>query len=217
MAHAHNVMIRQLNSMYLQAPYVKEEADQHDLCQYAVFWKDFLHHHHDLEETVYFPDIERITGVKGIMEENVSQHAEFTPGLDEFGRYVQDCLDKKQTFDSRKFTGLIDAFGPKLATHLAEEVGTLVELGKYDIQAVKKSYNALEAEAQKVSKTKVLPLVCGARDVTYEGGCTWPRFPFFVPYMIDWMFTGEYKSVWRFNPSTIHGKPRPLHFLPKDA
>jgi hypothetical protein len=42
MANAHNIMIRQLNSMYLQAPYVKLKEDQKDLCQYAVFWKDFL-------------------------------------------------------------------------------------------------------------------------------------------------------------------------------
>ncbi len=38
MANAHNAMIRALNSMYLQAPYVKKEADIHDLCLYAEFW-----------------------------------------------------------------------------------------------------------------------------------------------------------------------------------
>jgi hypothetical protein len=42
MANTHNIMIRQLNSMYLQAPHVTLEADQLDLAQYAAFFKDFL-------------------------------------------------------------------------------------------------------------------------------------------------------------------------------
>lgn len=42
MANTHNVMIRQLNAMYLQAPHVTLEQDKLDLCQYAVFWQEFL-------------------------------------------------------------------------------------------------------------------------------------------------------------------------------
>jgi hypothetical protein len=42
MANTHNVIIRQMNSMYLQAPHVKLEADQLDLCQYAVFFQESL-------------------------------------------------------------------------------------------------------------------------------------------------------------------------------
>lgn len=38
MALAHNGLLRGLNSMYLQAPHVKLEADIYDLCTYAGFW-----------------------------------------------------------------------------------------------------------------------------------------------------------------------------------
>lgn len=38
MALAHNAMIRSLNSMYLQAPYLKSDEDGRDLIQYAKFW-----------------------------------------------------------------------------------------------------------------------------------------------------------------------------------
>jgi hypothetical protein len=37
-ANAHNMLIRCLNSIYLQAPYVKEEGDIQDLLQYSLFW-----------------------------------------------------------------------------------------------------------------------------------------------------------------------------------
>ena len=29
-------------------------------------------------------------------------------------------------------------------------------------------------------------------------------------------FSGKYRLVWRFNPSTVYGQPRPLVFLSKD-
>jgi hypothetical protein len=38
MVLAHNAMIRSLNAMYLQAPYLKSEADSGDLLLYAKFW-----------------------------------------------------------------------------------------------------------------------------------------------------------------------------------
>jgi hypothetical protein len=50
-----------------------------------------------------------------------------------------------------------------------------------------------------------------------KGGTRGPGFPFFVPYMVDYLFGGKYRSVWRFNPSTMTGYPRPLHFLAEGA
>ncbi len=38
MANSHNAMIRALNSIYLQAPYVKSKEDKHDLLLYTTFW-----------------------------------------------------------------------------------------------------------------------------------------------------------------------------------
>jgi hypothetical protein len=38
MVLAHNAMIRSLNAMYLQAPYLKSDADSGDLLIYAKFW-----------------------------------------------------------------------------------------------------------------------------------------------------------------------------------
>ncbi|KAK7179915.1 hemerythrin hhe cation binding domain-containing protein [Paraphaeosphaeria sporulosa] len=42
------------------------------------------HHHHDTEEQQFFPEIEQIAGIVGLMEANVEQHRAFTPGFEAF-------------------------------------------------------------------------------------------------------------------------------------
>src|SRR4051794_36167439 len=73
MALGHNVLIRGLNSIYLQAPNISAE-DAADFISYAKCWHEILHAHHTMEETVLFPAIEAKTGEKGIMDGNVEQH-----------------------------------------------------------------------------------------------------------------------------------------------
>jgi hypothetical protein len=214
MANVHNMMLRQLNSMYLQAPHVSIPADQADLCQYAVFWHETLHAHHQLEENGMFPAIDEITGEKGIMERNVSQHHEFTPAMDAFGQYASDVLAGKKTYDGKTFVGLIDAFGPALAKHLTEEIQTLLALGKYDAKKLKAAYMRFEVEARSAPKAVLFPMCVSSVDVDYEGGNTWPNLPFFFVFAIDWYFQKKHQSVWRFSPCDMHGHKRPLLFLP---
>ena len=77
--------------MYLQAPLIKP-ADYKDFIQYALCWYEVLGgiltldpcfqsyelkpnpaHHHSEEEHL-FPQIEALTGEKGIMDQNIEQH-----------------------------------------------------------------------------------------------------------------------------------------------
>jgi hypothetical protein len=67
-ACSHNGMIRALNSIYQQRIQVSSPADIADLVKYTQFWCDWIHHHHRSEETLFFPEIERFTGVKGSVE-----------------------------------------------------------------------------------------------------------------------------------------------------
>lgn len=73
MALAHNVIIRGLNSIYLQAPHLKP-SDHSSFISYCKCWAELLDEHHDMEESVFFPEIERITGKVEIMDVNVEQH-----------------------------------------------------------------------------------------------------------------------------------------------
>jgi hemerythrin-like domain-containing protein len=142
MANAHNGLIRSLNSLYLQAPYVTEEADIQDMLQFAIFWESWIEEHHLGEEKFFFPDVARITGQKDIMNINIEQHHAFLPGMQAFLGYVKECRKENdvQKFSRVKFLQLIDSFGPLLAKHLADEIETLLGLEKYDIKAVKKAY-----------------------------------------------------------------------------
>lgn len=63
-------------------------------------------------------------------------------------------------------------------------------------------------------KHKVLPFGLGANDRTFDGGKhNFPNFPFFVPYMVNWIYGWKYRRVWRFSPCDVYGKPRELMFV----
>lgn len=47
MALAHNGLLRTLNSIYNQAPYVRLDSDIHDLLQYSIFWVDWIEGNQD--------------------------------------------------------------------------------------------------------------------------------------------------------------------------
>ena len=101
-----------------------------------------MHHHHDAEELDFFPNIEQITGVKGIMERNIEQHRAFTPGFDQFHEYARTCLPKD--YDGAKLKSLIEAFAQPLTQHLHDEIETLRALDQYDSERVRQAYKRLE-------------------------------------------------------------------------
>ena len=101
-----------------------------------------MHHHHDAEEAVFFPSIENVAGVTGIMERSIEQHRAFTPGFEAFDSYSRTCLPKN--FDAEKLRGLIDAFAKPLHRHLKDEIETLRGLDKYDSEEIRKAYKKFE-------------------------------------------------------------------------
>ena len=101
-----------------------------------------MHHHHDAEEEIFFPEIELISGVQGIMERNKEQHREFTPGFDSFQEYARTCPPRD--YDGQKLRDLIDAFAEPLTRHLHDEIETLRALDKYDSGRVRQAYRRLE-------------------------------------------------------------------------
>lgn len=144
MALAHNGILRGLNSIYLQATHIPREDLEtvRDFLIYCQCWCESIHHHHDAEEDIFFPSIETITNVKGIMERNVEQHRAFTPGFDAFLEYARTCPPKE--YDGEKIKSLIEAFAESLTQHLTEEVDTLRHLDKYDSARIRKAYDVFE-------------------------------------------------------------------------
>ena len=101
-----------------------------------------MHHHHDAEETVFFPSIELITDVQGIMERNVEQHRAFTPGFDLFHEYSRTCLP--EDYDGRKINSLVENFAEPLTQHLYDEIETLRGLDIYDSGRIRQAYRRFE-------------------------------------------------------------------------
>lgn len=101
-----------------------------------------MHHHHDAEEKAFFPDIESISGVEGLMESNVEQHRAFTPGFEAFEGYCRNV--KPEEFDGQKLRSLVEGFAEPLVKHLHDEIETLRALGKYDSGRVREAYQRFE-------------------------------------------------------------------------
>lgn len=126
----HNIIIRGLNSIYLQAPTISN-ADEKAFLQYISVWQRFLHLHHSHEEDHLFDAIEQIVGEKNLMDDNVHQHHVFEAGVTEFKAFVDECLAGKRQYDAVEVIRIIDGFGSALVQHLQDEIPTLIALRRF--------------------------------------------------------------------------------------
>jgi hypothetical protein len=227
----HNIIIRGLNSIYLQAPHVKPK-DYADFIGYCLCWSDVLHTHHHCEETIAFPEIEKSSGVKGIMDANVHQHGEysscplsrtraycaleaFSSGVKDYQTYLLDVKSSPATFSGSRLCEIIDAFATILLTHLSEEIPTLLSLSKFgdkiDMDNIwEKDGKAAVGMSDKTAGLAFFFLNC---DTTFEGG-KWAAFPP-IPRPIRWVFTHictwPNRAYWKFASCDYSGKPQDLY------
>jgi hemerythrin-like domain-containing protein len=142
MSLAHNTFIRNLNSIYLQAPNIILPLDIRDFLIFCQTFIETIHHHHKSEEKYFFPAIEEYTGLKGLMEVNVHQHEAFEPGFDKFTEYVGAVTPEE--FDGKKLIKIIDSFGEVLTEHLNDEINTLLGLEEYGGEKLRAAWDFLE-------------------------------------------------------------------------
>ncbi|OAA59903.1 hemerythrin HHE cation binding domain-containing protein [Niveomyces insectorum RCEF 264] len=222
MACIHNCLLRGLNSIYLQAPYVAP-AEHRAFANYAFNWAELVRIHHGGEEAHIFPVIEKIVGEPGAMQGNVDQHAAFHDGLEQYTAYTADCAAGRTPFDGAHLVELIDSFAPALVQHLRDEVPTLDSLRRFDGKpGVDKLKGAILTEAGKSMKscgpvTSSVWLIVNL-DVNFEGG-RWTQFPpapGFLLFLIRHVFYWVHTSWWKFAPCDRHGTMRPLYAVPSE-
>ena len=214
MAHIHNCLLRCLNAIYVQAPNVSSPQDIKDLLQLVSLWHDEIEHHHSTEEEIFFPDVEKLTGQKGIMEGNVEQHHLFEPGMAALKKYATQTTVEE--YDATKLQAVIDSFGDILQQHLNDEIQTLLSLKIYDSKKLQACWDRTHEHVLKTCNQKVqLPILLGSFDVNFEGKATPPSFPWFLPYLVHYWFARQYNASWRFLPCNFWGHPRALPFSPK--
>lgn len=155
----HNVILRGVNSIYLQCVNVETRSPGAvpGFVGYARMWASMggflrpsgeriwvrmhvltittkVHEHHDNEEGLFFPRLEELVGVPGLMTSNVEQHATFHDGLETLQTYLGAVEAGEERFDGKRLRGIIDSFMPELAEHLHDEIKTLLALDKYEEQ-----------------------------------------------------------------------------------
>ncbi|RPA71989.1 hypothetical protein BJ508DRAFT_245101 [Ascobolus immersus RN42] len=216
MALVHNVIIRGLNSIHHQAPYISSlpTAEKLTFIKYCLFWFGFLHAHHTSEEEVMFPKISAAVGVPEVMEVNVTQHADFTPPLLEFKTYLDSLLADPDTFDSNKLISLIEAFAPTLTQHLHDEIPTLLNLRQHGdkIDILRISNEEGEHSMKSMSMTGETCWFMANLDLTYEGGIhkDFPPAPGVIKWWIRsvaWKWNGV---CWRWGSCSKDGNPKAL-------
>lgn len=222
MAHAHNCMLRGLNAIYHQAPHVKSRVDIADLVFLTASWVAWLTHHHQLEEETMFPGFEAAVNQPGLLTAAVEQHEVFARELDGLRQYAA-MSDVVQNFEAGELRKRIEALGPPLREHLADEIGMLQRMrefcegpgGEERAQGLLRVYQASQAEAAKQDKFLVPPMVMGLRDKTYENGNEWPKIPggAVSEFVIAHVLSVKHRGTWRFLPCDHWGRPRPLAFL----
>ncbi|KAK2782264.1 hypothetical protein FQN52_000997 [Onygenales sp. PD_12] len=223
MSISHNVYIRGLNAIYLQAEHVLEQSDVRDFLLFCKIWVEILDHHHDLEEAIFFTQIEEKTGNKGLMATNIEQHRIFHEGLESFIEYLNSAEKDLRMYDGKALKGYIDGFASALVTHLHDEIPTLITLAdEHDKDGTigKKAFADFEKELIRRSWwTRHHPFVFGCVDVSFEDGVNadWPPVPFFIPYAVSFVFYRKLQGVWRFLPSDFYGRRRDLAFGPSQS
>ncbi|KAK1971086.1 hemerythrin HHE cation binding domain-containing protein [Colletotrichum sublineola] len=222
MALIHNMAIRGLNSIYLQAPYVSS-SDSKAFLRYTLAWYSLLHVHHSGEEADFFPAVEELTGQKGLMDCNVSQHREFHDGLEAFKTYVDACVGGKEKFDGPQLVTLIDGFGEALTKHLAEEIPSILGLRDFGIDKMAPLEQKFAEEGAKSMKTlglvKGLPFCFSNHDLAFEGGHweNWPPAPPVIKLLCRHITYRLHTKSWKFAACDRMGNLKPLYAVPSEV
>ncbi|CAG8960443.1 hypothetical protein HYFRA_00008162 [Hymenoscyphus fraxineus] len=151
MATTHNTIFRALNAICHQAldihPGTQDAADFLAYCS-VVF--EFMHHHHIMEEKHYFPDLEKIIGIKGLMDRNIEQHLQLETHVAKLMKYAETT--HRDHYDGQHLLAMITMMARLYEVHMHEEIGTILELHSKIGSADLKSVDAkMRGEAERFS------------------------------------------------------------------
>ena len=166
MAHAHNVIIRGLNAILQQAPYVPIATDEHfkaqdvkDLLSYVQSWAKMVHHHHWVEETCMFPEIDKFTQRPGFMDDPMHQHELFHDGLENLLAYSSGTTPEEYRWKGADgMEKIFDSFSRDLTDHLYAEIDVFLSMGDYVSAGLKKIWE--KAEKVAMQSGNMAMLVC---------------------------------------------------------
>ena len=156
MSQAHNTLIRGLNAIVQQAPYVPDAAhdgfnaqDVKDLLFFVKSWTKMVNHHHWVEETYLFPEVERFSGRPSLMDDPKHQHELFHDGMEKLLEYSSSTGPEEYRWEGAGgMKQIIDSFSKNLTDHLHAEIDVILGLGDLDGPGLKKTWK----EAENIAK-----------------------------------------------------------------
>jgi len=213
MTNVHNIIIRGLNSVYLQAPHVAAH-DYKSFIGYSLGWHRVTDHHHYSEEEYFFKGLHEKIGSE-VMLASQAEHRKFHDGMGLYHSYLTSLAGKEDQFDSKKLLEIIDGFSGPLYTHLTNEIGALLDLEKLGqtkvvmdcwAEGLKKGTAALTFYDFFV----LMPFAFFAHDYTYEHGLhsNFPPLPGPIRFSLRRLTSLWYYSYWKFSPCHPSGVPR---------
>ncbi|KKY26757.1 putative hemerythrin hhe cation binding domain-containing protein [Diplodia seriata] len=223
MALLHNAILRGFNTVYLQAPHIKD-ADKADFVGYSLAWFRFVKSHHDDEEAELFPKVEGVLNEKGIWEETHKEHESFLEGLGAYNTYLTS-LSSPADFDGKELVRIMDTFREPFNDHFHSEIKTIATFADLPSAPAPDSPEAENASATfkawgkktltKAGMTDVVPFCLLNLDRTYEEGmwATWPPMPGPIRWMMVNVFGSWNWGWWRFSSCDASGNPQPLYAL----
>ena len=229
MAHIHNVILRGYNSIYIQAPHVKEE-DKAAFVGYAITWYKFVKSHHDDEEAELFPKVAEVLGGKDeeIWGETHKEHESFLQGLVGYEKYLSQ-LASPSDFDGKALCNIMDSFQQPFEHHFHSEINhisSLSALSSAPAPGSPESDNAAtvfkawgKKTVTKAGTTDVVPFFLMNLDATYEEGkwASWPPMPAPIRWGLVNVAGSWNWGWWKFASCDSTGRPRELYALGEDG
>jgi hemerythrin-like domain-containing protein len=224
----HNIIIRGLNSVVRQAPYVDDASkpdyntqNVKDLLFYVQAWCRNLDHHHSVEENTFFPLVEEATGVVGLMDDLEVEHEEFHGGVVALQRYAENMYARPDDYRWATMRTIISGFAPALINHLHAEIDFLLKMEKFEGADLRRCWEESGKVAEKVDHVSdffdLFPFIIGNADKTHDGGNDFPPVPKPIRFAMQHWFAKRHRGAWRFNTCDYSGRPQPLQMIPEDV
>ncbi|KAF1954692.1 hypothetical protein CC80DRAFT_416794 [Byssothecium circinans] len=188
-ALVHNALIRALNSIYIRAPHVPI-TDYPNFMKYCLAAHEALTTYLQAEAEVFIPELERQTGVPGLLRANAEHHRAFSVGIAAWGNWLSSIATRKNNFSPDMCRTLMDDFLPALATHFNDGVAGVL-----------------------LSRTKTLPVLWANHDGEFEGGGSrlFPQLSGVTGWGLRNMGRVN-KEVWVYGTVGLNGRARVLRY-----
>jgi hypothetical protein len=188
------------------------------------------------EEVNYFPEIEKVTGQKGVMDGEVEQHgknnqvtrtlqdplmratAAFHTDLKTFKDYLSSLKNPASEFSSERLLEIMDSFSEPLYAHLAAEPQALLALSRF--ASPDRQFDLIQIERDQGKKAvtldfalNTLPIFMNNMElVEFESGM-WkghPAVPSIVRFIMKKVIPMWNWRLWRFMSCDGDGRRKRL-------